>query len=295
MDLQQLRSFVAAARQGSVSGAARARGLSQPSLSQQIQRLEEALGVRLFDRVARGVLLTDAGRALLPRAERILSEVEAASGLVADVEAGVGRFAVGAIPTMAPFLLPGVLSGLRAEFPRSALEVREDLTEVLVEQVAEGALDAAIMSTPVDHPRVELVVVGVERLVVVGPAAGWNPSAGGVGIGDLREWPRVSLSEMHCLGQQVAGFCARRGVGAGHVKCHATQLSTLMEMVAMGMGISLVPEMAWRADTDPRRRYGLLTGGGAKREIAIATRRGASSRVMVERLVELVRGAVRGD
>ena len=295
MELHQLRSFVAAARQGSVSGAARVRGVSQPSLSQQIQRLEEAVGARLFDRVARGVVLTDAGRALLPRAERILAEVDAVSGLAEDVEAGVGRFAVGAIPTMAPFLLPGVLAALREEFPRSALEVREDLTEVLVDQVAEGVLDAAIMSTPVDHPRVEIEVVGVERLVVVGSAEGWDARGGRVGIGDLRARPRVSLNEMHCLGQQVAGFCARRGVGLGNVKCHATQLSTLMEMVALGMGVSLVPEMARRADTDPRRRYGELSGGGATREIAVATRRGASRRVMVDRLVDLVRGAVRGD
>ncbi len=294
MELHQLRYFVSAARSGSVSRAASACRVSQPSLSQQIRRLEEGLGVQLFDRVPRGVVLTDAGRALLPRAERILGEVESARvELIDDVEAGAGRFAVGAIPTVAPFLLPKVLASLRDEFDRCEIAVHEDLTQVLLDKVADGTLDAAIVSWPIEDERVEVERVGIERLVIVCPADEPLARTGTMTLAQLRSRPRVSLHEMHCLGQQIAGFCASRGVGAGQVVCHTTQLATVMEMVALGLGVSLVPEMAASADTDPRRCFARLTRLSPTREITIATRRGHPPRAIVERFSQLVSAEMR--
>jgi DNA-binding transcriptional LysR family regulator len=294
MEMHQLRYFVSAARTGSVSKAASACRVSQPSLSQQIHRLEDGLGVLLFNRVPRGVVLTEAGRALLPRAERILGEVESARvELLDEVEAGVGRFAVGAIPTIAPYLLPGVLASVRNEFDRCEIAVHEDLTEALLDKVADGTLDAAIVSWPIEDDRVEVERVGVERLMVVCPADEPPTRSGTMTLTQLRALPRVSLREMHCLGQQIAGFCVSRGIGAGNVVCHTTQLATVMEMVALGLGVSLVPEMAAAANTDDRLRFTKLSRLNPTREITVATRRGHRPRAIVERLTGFVSAAMR--
>ena len=289
MELHQLRYFVAAARSGSVSRAASACRVSQPSLSQQIRRLEDGLGVRVFDRVPRGVVLTDAGRALLPRAERILSEVERAGvELLDDVETGVGRLAVGAIPTIAPYLLPGVLASVRDEFDRCEIAVHEDLTAALLDKVADGTLDAAIVSWPIEDDRVNIIRVGVERLLIVCPADEPLAQSGTMTLTQLRTLPRVSLHEMHCLGQQIAGFCVSRGIGTGNVVCHTTQLATVLEMVALGLGVSLVPEMAAATNTDDRLRFVRLSRMNPTREITVALRHGHRPRAIVERFTELV-------
>lgn len=272
MELHQLRYFVAAAEAGTISRAAERCRVAQPSLSQQIRKLEDGLGVRLFDRLGRGVELTPEGRAFLPRARRILAEVRhAAEDIRRDVDEGAGRLAIGAIPTMAPYLLPPVISPLREAFPRCEISIREDLTEALLEAVADRELDLAVVSTPADHPGIEAEVIGSEALLVAAPAA-WSPGASeGVSDAWLRERPIVSLHEMHCLGRQIGGFCASRGLAAG-LQCRTAQLATVLEMVGLGLGVSLVPEMAARADTSGVRAYLRVRGGEPKRAIALARR-----------------------
>lgn len=291
MELHQLRYFVAAAEAGSMSRAADRCRVAQPSLSQQIKRLEESLDVRLFDRLGRGVALTDAGRALLPRARRILDDVESArSGLARDVEQGVGHFAVGAIPTMAPFLLPGVLAGLRRELPSCDITVREDLTDNLIDMVVDQHLDAAIVSTPIDNESIQLDVVGRESMLVISPASGPLEHVGEISLPDLRELPRVSLHEMHCLGQQISAFCSTRRVG--NVVCRTTQLATLMELVRLGLGVSIVPEMA--LPDSAHLRVARLKRGEPTREIAIATPSGVSRSKALEAFRSLLTDVLRG-
>ncbi len=288
MDIRQLRVFLAAAETGSISRAAARLRVAQPSVSQQIHRLERELGTPLFDRLSRGVALTDAGRALLPRARAILDAVrEARDALDADVERGVGRFAVGAIPTMAPYLLPPVLAALRDEFPAAHLTVREDLTESLVELLIDNRLDAAVMSTPIDSDLIELDVVGSEAMVVVSPATPPLHGPAEISLTDLRDLPRVSLHEMHCLGQQISAFCAERRVSST-VVCHTTQLSTVLELVRLGMGVSIVPEMAARRDESAERRYARFRRGGPRREIAVARRAGRRVSRIADRFANLV-------
>lgn len=292
MELHQLRYFVATADAGSMSRAAEHCRVAQPSLSQQIKRLEVSLGARLFDRLGRGVALTDAGRALLPRARRILSDVDdVRAGLEHDVDQGMGHFSVGAIPTMAPYLLPGVLADLRRALPACEITVREDLTDRLIDMVVDQTLDAAIVSTPIEHDAIELEVVGAESMLVVAPASGPLEHAGEISLPDLRELPRVSLHEMHCLGQQISAFCSMRRVG-GNVVCRTTQLTTLMELVRMGLGVSIVPEMAVQASTGTQLRCARLKRGGPMREIAIARLLGRSGSRAADTFSALVRDAV---
>ena len=287
MELQQLRYFVAVAETGGFVRAAQRCGVTQPSLSQQIRKLEGELGRPLFDRSSRGAVPTEAGRALLPRAQRILAEVrETINGVQADVEMGRGPLSIGAIPTIAPYLLPPVLSGFLKQNPGCELTVREDLTDRLIEAVVGHELDAAIMSTPVDHPALNVEVVGRERLLVVAPAD--SPLPERLGVEDLSDEPAVVLHEVHCLGRQIADFCSTARLRR-RIVCRSTQLPTILSLVGLGMGISIVPEMAAKQDIGTTRLYRPLQGN-PEREISVVRRsdRSVSSlcRSFLERLVE---------
>lgn len=291
MELHQLRYFVAAAEAGSISRAAQRCRVAQPSLSQQIRKLEDALGSPLFDRMGRGVALTDAGRALLPRARRILQEVhDARDSLDTDIERGSGVFSIGAIPTVAPYLLPEAFARFREEFPDAAVTVREDFTEHLLEAIADNELDVAIMSTPVEHELVEHEVIGSEPLLVVAPAGTplCRPDTDpGVTLTDLRAQPTVTLHEMHCLGRQISGFCAERRL-ARNITCRTAQLATVLEFVRLGMGVSIVPAMAARADTSTERVYLPLKTRPPMREISLVRRAGRARSRRTDRLGEIL-------
>jgi len=332
LDLHQLRAFVAAAETGSISAAAARVGLSQPSLSQQIKKLEHAIGATLFDRLARGVVPTDAGAALLPRAQHILAEVHAAAAAVhTETKQGLGRLRVGAIPTIAPYLIPPVVSTLRDRYPSAELSIKEDFTERLLEQIDAHELDAAILSTPIDHERIDLRIIGEEPLLVVAPAhthADLNETSNSetsinatgkashrttaqpssetalnahilasanldsISIGELRALPRISLHEMHCLGRQIDGFCEQQ-LAASTVVCKTTQLATVLELVRLGMGVSIVPAMAARADiTNTRRYFSIGSSPPLKRNIAIATRKGRTPSTLTLAFIESAIDAV---
>lgn len=288
MDLQRLRYFLAVAEAGSVSRAAARLRVTQPSVSQQLGKLEASVGRRLFDRQGRGMVLTDAGRGMHTRAARIIAEVDSLLRDGAGMEEGSTRLAVGAIPTMAPYILPRALSALRKKLPECEISVREDVTERLVEMLHDNVLDCAILSTPIDDPMIELEVVGREELLAVVPAA-WPEARGPMlTVADLREHPAILLEDVHCLSQQVKAFCTARKV-APRVVCRMTQLSTVLELVGLGMGLSIVPEMAARADTSNVRKYVRLTSMKPVREIALAWRRGRTRGRGVEGLGEILK------
>lgn len=288
MELHQLRYFVAAAEAGTVSRAAERCRVAQPSLSQQIKKLEESLGVVLFDRLGRGVALTDAGRALLPRARRVLAEVrDTEANLHRESEEGAGVVAIGAIPTMAPYLLPRALKRMLAGTGAKDVMIREALTEELVEALLDNQIDVAIVSTPVAHEHVEVRVIGSEELVVVVPAKHRLAERKNVGWSELRDEPIVTLTEMHCLGRQIQGFCSVRGVGT-RVACRATQMGTIFELVGAGLGLSLAPEMAAAGVAAQRWRYLKLSPGKPTREVAVAWRRDRTKSRLAERLIRMV-------
>ncbi len=289
MELRQLRYFVAVAEAGTISRAAERCGVTQPSISEQLRRLEEELGVDVLDRLGRGVALTEAGRALLPRARRILAQAhELESSVRAEVEEGRGRLAVGAIPTMAPYLVPALVARLREEHPECEAHVREDLTQHLLEAIEDHELDVAIVSTPIDHDLIEVEVLGVEPMFVVAPVGSPLCAAPEISLPDLRAQAAVTLHEMHCLGGQIAEFCAAHRV-AGNVVCRMTQIGTLLEFVRLGLGVSIVPRMVAAHDRDSGRRYLPFKRSGPAREIALAWRRGRSRSRLARRFAALLR------
>jgi len=289
MEIHQLRYFIAVAEAGSFSRAAERCRVAQPSLSQQIKKLETSLGQVLFDRLPHGVSLTDAGHALLPRAQRILSEVREARGEIErDLAEGRLPLAVGAIPTMAPYLLPPVLQRLMDEAPRCELTVREDLTDRLIEALLDLELDCAVMSTPIDHRSVELEVLGSERLLL---AVGQNvtlPRLSGLELEMLRTQPWIVLHEMHCLGEQIRDFCEASEL-TRQIVCRSTQIDTVQRLVRLGLGYSLIPEMAAHADPLETLSYSPMPDREPRRDIAVVWRRDRSRSRLARRFVELIR------
>lgn len=294
MEIHQLRYFVAAAEAGSVSRAALRCHVAQPSLSQQLRRLEETLGAELFDRQARGVVLTDAGRALLPRARRILAEIhDAETNLERDVDEGRGMLTVGAIPTMAPYLMPPALGRLRKELPACELVLREDFTDSLIEALLDNQLDCAITSVPIDHELLRADEIGREELVVVVPEAMQVGDGSSISLAELRDQPLIRLEEMHCLSQQVEQFCTARRL-ATHIVCRTTQLETIQAFVSFGVGISIVPEMAAAADRGGGRRYLRVRGAKVDRAIAVTWRKDRSQPRAALRLTQILQEQLAG-
>lgn len=272
MDAILLRGFVETAEAGSLSRAARQLGLSQPSLTGQVQRLEEALGAELFERHGRGVRLTEAGQTLLPRARRLLEEMRAAEDAVRREGAiAASTLRVGAIPTVAPYVMPAALTRWRARSPETRIELREDYSAVLARALHEGALDVVIAALPYAFDGLVTEVLGVDRLVVAVPSTHPAARVGRITLAQLHEAPAITLDPAHCLGEQVAGFCSSRAVNPS-VVCRTAQLATVLELVGAGVGLSIVPAIAAVRHNTPACVYVPLEGHALSREIVAVSR-----------------------
>jgi LysR family hydrogen peroxide-inducible transcriptional activator len=249
MELHQLRYFVAVAETGSFTRAAEREGVTQPTLSEQILRLEgkrHGLGRRLFDRLGRKVILTDAGRELLGRAQGILAAVGEAERAVRDSSEG-GLLRIGAIPTIAPFVLPGAVSRFRKAHPAVQLQLKEDLTERLLADVLAGDIDVALMALPVRDDRLHVEKLYSEPLLMALPPKHALATRPEVKLADVVDEPFILLDDVHCFGDHVLSLCRRSGLEP-RVVCRGEQIVTLLAMVAAGEGVSVVPEMAALAD-----------------------------------------------
>jgi LysR family hydrogen peroxide-inducible transcriptional activator len=273
MELHQLRYFVAVAQAGNFSRAAERCHVSQPSLSQQIQKLERRLRQPLFHRLGRKAVLTDAGRMLLDRALAILAGVDDAERrLRAGDEAATGRLAVGAIPTVAPFVLPPTLEGFTRRCPQAELIVREDVTTLLVPAVVEGEIDLALVALPIADPHLEIEPLFVEPLLLAVPAGHPLARRRRVTVRDLASERFILLSEMHCLAEQVLNFC-RAHECQPFIACKSAQITTIQQLIALGQGVSLLPELARRGDGAGRIVYRPLAEHQPQRTIAVVWHR----------------------
>jgi LysR family hydrogen peroxide-inducible transcriptional activator len=293
MDTTLLRAFLETADAGSLSRAARTLELSQPSLTGQIQRLEQHLATALFDRHGRGVTLTEAGKALYPRARRILDEVrETEDAVRREAADGAGTLSVGAIPTVAPYVLPSAIQRLRARHAAMRVELREDYSVVLAKLLLDGALDVVIAALPYAFEHLDTERLGSDVLVVAVPATQPAARAGRITLAQLHDAPAVTLDPMHCLGEQVAGFCSSRQVSPS-VVCRSAQLATVLELVGAGVGVSIVPAMAAVRHNTPQCAYVPLVEHVLQREIVAVWRRDRPPSAAARAFVECVRDVVR--
>lgn len=273
LSLRDLEYLVAVADHGHFGRAADACRVSQPSLSAGVRKLEEAVGVRVFERTSRRVMPTQAGEEVLRRARTVLAA--AARLMDAGVEAKAplsGAFALGAIATIGPYLFPRVLAPLRAGHPELTLSIEEGLTEHLVERLREGALDAVVLSPPIDDHGLVLIPLYREPFRLAVEAHSPLATAPSVSLSELDPGGAVLLDEGHCLRDQALTLCA----GSTHRPRHtAMSLETLKAMVAAGIGFSLVPVGAVPGDSDHGGlvRYRALPGEHVGRTVALAYRR----------------------
>ena len=291
--LRQLQYVVAVAEHRSFHRAAEACAVAQPSLSAQVAQLEASLGLRLFERLARGVLVTEAGAEVVLRARRTLLE---ADDLVSTAERGrdplAGALRVGVIPTVAPYLLPEAAPTLRAMYPRLQLLWVEDKTHAVVERVRSGDLDAAIVALESELGDLEREAIGKDAFVLAVPHG--HPLASGdapVRADKLEGETVLLLDDGHCFRDQALAVCHR--MRAEEASMRATSLSTLAQMVAGGAGVTLLPSIAVAAENRARglalRHFGPR---GPSRTLAVAWRKSAPAGPALRALAGTLRAVV---
>lgn len=289
MEIHQLTYFVAVAETGSFSRAAERCNIAQPSLSQQIMKLEQELGEPLFDRLPRKVVLTDTGRMLLPRAISILGDLQDIKHtLNQNMDAGHGSLHVGFIPTIAPFVLPRVIKRFSQELPNARLSVQEDLTEALVRNLLDGKLDVGITSMPIHHRLVRTEELLTEPLLVASSRKNDFITRTSIHVKELNDLPFIALSEMHCLGEQVQSFCHRQDLEL-KIVCDTSQLTTVQNCVELGLGVSLVPRALAICDKTKQINYRTLSGAAPQRKIAAATHAERAPSFLTKKFIEIVR------
>ncbi|QPC94616.1 hydrogen peroxide-inducible genes activator [Mesorhizobium sp. INR15] len=244
LTVRQMHYFDALAQTLHFGRAAKLAGVSQPALSSQIAEMESRLNCKLFERGGKSVRMTDEAQALLPRIERILSDIRDVETMARRGRPAMeGRFRLGIIPTVAPYLLPRALPELKKHFPGLQLELREAVTAALVEDVASRKLDAFVAALPLDHPGLVTEALFPDRFFLAVPAG--DPAFASPPVPP--ESPALErlmlLEEGHCLREQALAICGSvRPVAMASYG--ATSLTTLLQMVAHGLGVTLIPEMA---------------------------------------------------
>ena len=294
--LRQLQYILAVAEHRSFRKAAEACAVSQPSLSTQIAQVEAALGFKLFERLTRGVVVTESGAPVIERAARTLLEVD---DLVATAERArdplAGTLHVGLIPTIAPYLLPELAPVLRAAFPRLHFIWTEEKTEALVERVKSGALEAGILALESELGDLQHAALGRDPFLLAVPAGHpLSRSQGAVRMDQLEGETILLLDDGHCFRDQALAVCERAGAEEASVR--ATSLSILAQLVASGSGVTLLPQIAVRLEN---RARGLVTrpfgAKGPARTLALVWRRTVPVAASLQAITGTIRGVISGQ
>ena len=267
MEMHQLRYVVALARTGNFSRAAEQCHVAQPSLSQQIQKLEDELGERLFDRMKRETKLTPHGELFLSRAVKILQEADAATREAGDAKNLLrGTLAVGVLPTIAPYILPRLLVAFTTKFPGIETVIHEDTTAQLVKQVLSYEIDLALVSRPIEDERLDVHDLFSEELKLAIPPHHPLTRQRLVKLSALNQEQLIVMKTGHCLGDQVLKFCGS-GKRRPRISFRSSQLETIQALVRAGVGLSLIPEMAVREDSKEAPAYRSLAAPRPERKI----------------------------
>jgi LysR family hydrogen peroxide-inducible transcriptional activator len=293
--LRQLQYIVAVAEQRSFRRAAAACHVSQPSLSAQVAQAEDALGVRLFERGRRGVVVTAAGKAVTDKALALCAEAEAlleSARHFADPFSG--KLRIGVIPTVAPYLLPEVAPVLRKRYGKLTLLWTEEKTEVLVQRLARAELDAAILALEADVGNLETLVLGQDPFVFAAPAGhALASSHKPLRPEELEGEAVLLLDDGHCFRKQVLSFCSRSG--ADEAGYRATSLATLVQMTAGGVGVTLLPSLALSVENRHKALHVRTFAPKAPaRTLALCWRRGSALAQTLAAIGETTRKVYQG-
>jgi LysR family hydrogen peroxide-inducible transcriptional activator len=290
----QLRAFVAVAEFQHFRDAAASLGVSQPTLSQSLAAMETRLGVHLVERNPRKVVVTPEGQFLLPLAKEAVAAVDAFRTAALPDTWLTGPLHVGVIPTVAPYLLPSMLPAVHEQAPELQLHVHEDQTDRLLDALAAGTVDVAIMAMPVKDPRVSTESLYDEDFVLAVPAD--HPWAGtsNVSPSQLRDEELLFLDEGHCLRDQAVEVCLQSGVAhAGDANARAASLSTIVQLVSAGLGMTFLPDSAVKVETrGAHLGVARFSDPAPGRTICLVHRRSTTRTEEFEDFAEIVRRAV---
>ncbi len=288
MTLQDLRYVVALADHAHFGRAAAACGIGQSTLSTQIKKLETQLGATLFERTTQSVCVTSIGAEVARRARQVLSDVDAIIGIGQQGSGPLaGPFSLGVIPTLGPYLLPWLVPALRKDYPDLRLIVCEDLTSPLLDRLNTRRLDAVLVALPVADDRLDTLALFDEPFWFAEPKRRHQAAAKIMKADDLRGQRLLLLSEGNCLRDQALAICGTTEHDA-EGDFRATSLETILQMVATGLGSTLLPAMA----CSQARTSGLATRpleAGVGRRIALAWRRSYPGTRDIHLLAETLR------
>jgi LysR family hydrogen peroxide-inducible transcriptional activator len=271
MEVHQLRYFCAVARHGTFTRAAEVEHVAQPSLSQQILKLEAELGSRLFDRLPRSAKLTVSGKAFLPKAERILRELEDAKTELLEMAGNEkGDVVVGIIPTIAAYLLPKLLAGFAARHPLITVKIIEDITPTLLQRLHDGTIDMAIAALPIAGGELATEELFEEKFYAVLPKRHRRASSTSISLAELNREPFLLLKEGHCFRDSLIAACHKSKVTPS-VVFESGQFATILAMVSAGMGVSAVPAMA--VQPQPGCKFIPISGKHSTRKVGIISSR----------------------
>lgn len=291
MNLRDLQYLVALADHKHFGHAAAACFVSQPTLSTQIRKLEDELGVTLVERAPRKVMLTPAGHDIVARARRIVGDVEQmkeAARRTQDPEAGSVR--LGMFPTLGPYLLPHVVPRIRERFPRLELLLVEEKSPELLIRLHEGKLDAALLALPLQDDQLHCEFLFEEPFLLAVPEHHPLADRDSLSMADLANERLLLLEDGHCLRDQALDVCQLAGSGE-RSGFQATSLETLRQMVAANVGVTLLPTLAIKPPVAPSKDIRLLgfSDSSPSRRIAMAWRRSSAMDGFLQQLVQIFR------
>lgn len=268
MELYQLRHLITVAEAGNFTRAAERSNVSQPSLSQQIINLERELGHKLFHRLGRRAVLTEAGKVLLDRARTIVLEVEDATKALKDSPTLERRIKVGTVQTLAPYLLPPLLERCRDSHPNLLVHTHEDFRADLVRGVLDGDLDLAIVPQPVKDPRISAESLFVEPLLLVVGRNHPLATKPAITAADLAAESFVLLGHSSSLAMEIERFCGDHNF-VPRLAHRCSQTVTVKSLVALGSGVSILPRIAFQAEDKKDLVYRELSGRAPTREVVV--------------------------
>lgn len=289
MHLHQLKYFVSTVETGSVTKAAERCHISQPSISQQLHKLEESVGKELFSRVKGKLILTHAGQVMYDQARMILGKVEETKRRVGDVdETSGGHVAIGILPTLAPFILPSTLLALSDKYPEAMVTVREEVSESIVAAAERGELDILVEALPLDDTNLEVERLFSDEFHVAVHQDSPLAELDLIPIDALDDMPFILLEDIHCLARQVEQYCFKEQF-VPKVLFQASQLATVKQLIEVQYGVSILPWVCIGDDPDSTIRYIKLKGETPTREVVLATVKGRYIGPAAEYFVSIVK------
>ncbi len=293
MNLRDLRYLVAVAEHRHFGRAAEACFVSQPTLSTQVRKLEDELGVVLIERNSRQVMLTPVGERVVDQAQRVLREVHQLvdiAQLFKDPHGG--EFRLGIIPTVAPYLLPRILGPVQRRFPSLRVQLTEAQTHVIVRMLRDGELDAVVLALPLDEEHIEQMPIYTEPFFLAVSKLHPKAGAASVRLEELENEAVLLLEDGHCLRDQALAIC-KTALATENLNVRATSLETLRQMVAANAGVTLMPALAVTADAGPVR-YLPFSDPDPHREIGLCWRTSSTRDALLRELGELLALTLRG-